>query len=161
MMYASRMVVQMLCLLSYLWASTCVANLTTCVTNVLQVHQLQLQEPKAEIIVDELNESLIIHHQGYKDQHEPLAKSNKQVDSDHVVKLACVSPNLFVPSSKTSLAQVHVVDVLLTYLPPPVFTFTASAKTLLLAQQPPPQAAPPPISRNSSVAIVQLTRLRI
>ncbi len=161
MMYASRMVVQMLCLLSYLWASTCVANLTTCVTNVLQVHQLQLQEPKAEIIVDEMNESLIVHYKGHKDQHEPFAKSNTKGDSDHVVKLACVSPNLFVPSSKISLAQVHVVDVLLTYLPPPVFNFTASAKTLLLAQQPPPLAAPPPISRNSSVAIVQLTRLRI
>ena len=153
MMYASRMVVQMLCLLSYLWASTCV-------TNVLQVHQLQLQEPKAEIIVDELNESLIIHHQGYKDQHEPLAKSNKQVDSDHVVKLACVSPNLFVPSSKISFAQVHVVDAFLTYFPPPVFNFTARAKALLLAQ-PPPQTVHPPISRNSSIAIVQLTRLRI
>lgn len=161
MTYAFRIVVQGLCLLSYLWASTCVANVSTCVTNVQQVHQLQLQEPKAEIILDEMNESLIIHHKGHKDQHEPLGKSNAQDDSDHVIKLACVSPNLFVPSSKASLAQVHMVDVLLTYLPPPVFNYTATAKTLLLAQQPPPQSAPPPISRNSSIAIVQLTRLRI
>ena len=161
MMYAFRMVVQMLCLLSYLWASTCVANVSTCVTNVLQVHQLQLQEPRAEIILDEINDSLIIHHLGHKDQHEPLAKSISQADGDHVVKLACVSPNLFVPSSKVSLAQVHMVDVLLTYLPPPVFSFTSIARTLLLGQQPPPQAEPPPISRNSSIAIVQLTRLRI
>lgn len=161
MKYGSRIVVQLLCLLSYLWASTCVANVSLCVTNVLQVHQLQLQEPKAKIILDGINESLIVHHQGYKDQHEPLAKSNKQVDSDHVVKLACVSPNLFVPSSKVSLDQVHIVDVLLTYLPPSVFSFTSIAQTLLLGQQPPPQAASPPISRNSSIAIVQLTRLRI
>jgi hypothetical protein len=73
MILVSRMVVQMLCLLSYLWASTCVANVSTCVTNVLQVHQLQLQEPRAEIILDEINDSLIIHHLGRSQSLKPMA----------------------------------------------------------------------------------------
>ena len=154
MMYASRMIVQMLCLLSYLWASTCIAN-------VLQMHQFSVQEPSAEIIVDEVKGSLIVHHHGYRDQHEPQAKLDLKADSDHVVKLACEHSDLSAFVTKVSLAKALTIDVLPAYLPPPVFSYTATAKTLLLAQQPPPQSAPPPISRNSSIAIVQLTRLRI
>jgi hypothetical protein len=154
MMYASRIVVQMLCLLSYMWASTCIAN-------VLQMHQFSQQEPNTELIVDQINDSLIVHHHGYRDQHEPQAKLDQKADSDHVVKLACEHPDLSAFFTKASLAKALIVDVLLAYLPPPVFSYTATAKTLLLAQQPPPQSAPPPISRNSSIAIVQLTRLRI
>ena len=153
-MSASRIVVQMLCLLSYLWASTCIAN-------VLQMRQFSQQEPHSELIVDQINDALIVHHYGHRDQHEPQAKLNQNVDSDHVVKLACDHPNLYAFGTKASLAKSLIVDVLLTYIPPPVVSYAANAKNLLLAQQPPPQSAPPPISRNSSIAILQLTRLRI
>ncbi len=154
MMYASRMVVQMLCLLSYLWASTCIAN-------VVQMRQFNQQEPSSELIVDQINSSLIVHHQGHRDQHEPKAKLNQKADSDHVVKLACIHSDLSAFLSKASLVKAQTVDVFLAYSPPPLFNYMAIAKILLLAQQPPPQSEPPPLSRNSSIAIVQLTRLRI
>jgi len=151
---ASRIVIQTLCLLSYLWASSCIAN-------VLQMHQFNQQEPRTELIVDEDNGSLTVHHFGHRDQHEPQAQLSKTADSDHVVKLACFHHDLSAFFTKVSLAKALTSDVLIVYLPPPVFSYNATARMLLLAQQPPPQSVPAPISRNSSVAIVQLTRLRI
>lgn len=151
---ASRIVIQTLCLLSYLWASTCIAN-------VLQMHQFNQQEPRTELIVDEDNGSLTVHHFGHRDQHEPQAQLSKTADSDHVVKLACFHHDLSAFVNQVSQAKVLVSDVLLAYLPSPTLNYTATAKTLLLAQQPPPSPVPAPISRNSSVSIVQLTRLHI
>ncbi len=150
---SSRIVVQMLCLLSYLWVSTGVAN-------VLQVHRASVQEPSARIIVDESSHSLIVHHPGYRDQHDPKGADHVQTHSDHVVKLACDHANFAALTAHVSLAKALASDVLVTYLPPPVVNYSLLAQTMLVAQQPPP-AASPPISRNSSIAIVQLTRLRI
>ena len=150
---APRVVVQLLCLLSYLWVSTGVASL-------LQVHWASTQQPNARIIVDESTHSLIVHYQGHRDQHEPKADSTLTTDDDHVVKMACVHPDFSALSSHIALAKTAAVDVLFAYLPPPVVSHTALAQVMLVAQQPPP-ALSPPISRNSSIAIVQLTRLRI
>ncbi|TQC96293.1 hypothetical protein FK216_12570 [Moraxellaceae bacterium AER2_44_116] len=150
----SRLVVQLLCLLSYLWTSTCLGN-------ALLVNQLIQQDPHPQIIVmDAANDSLIVHHKGHRDQHEPQAQDNRQASnehehSDHVVKLVCVDHDQTWLAAKPPLNKVQVADTLWAYLPPPVVTYTTTAKTLLLAQQ------PPPLSRNSSLAIVQLTRLRI
>ena len=150
----SRIIVQLLCLLSYLWVSSGVAN-------VLQVQLASAQEPTARIIVDENSHSLIVHHQGHRDQHEPQAADTLQTHSDHVIKLACTHPDFSGFSSHISLAKTATADVLLAYLPPPVFDYTTLAQTMLVAQQPPPFAIASPTSRNSSIAIVQLTRLRI
>ena len=154
MVAVSRLVVQLLCLLSYLWTSTCLGN-------VLLVNQLIQQDSYPQIIVmDAANDSLIVHHKGHRDQHEPQAQDNRQASNehehgDHVVKIVCVDHQPSGLTAKPQLNKIQVADVLLAYLPPPVVSYTATAKTLLLAQQ------PPPLSRNSSLAIVQLTRLRI
>ncbi len=153
MTYAARMVVQMLCLFSYLWASSCVAN-------VLQMHQASLEQ-HTQIIVDNERHALIVHHQGHRDLHEPEANGTQSTDGDHIIKLACIHPDLSLLAAKVAFDHAVADAVLLGYLPPPVFSYPAAAKTLLLAQQPPPAVAPPPISRNSSIAIVQLTNLRI
>ena len=153
MVSVSRLVVQMLCLLSYLWTSTCLGN-------VLLIHQLIQQDPYPNIImIDEARDILTVHHKGYRDQHEPQAQDERQAKSehkhgDHVVKIVCVDHQPSGLTAKPPLHKIQIADVLWAYLPPPVVSYTFSAKTLLLAQ-------PPPVSRNSSVAIVQLTRLRI
>ncbi len=155
-MTAPRMIVQMLCLLSYLWASSCLAN-------VLQLHQVS-RVAHTQIIVDDDRHALIVHHQGHRDQHEPHAQGQHSLgdsDSDQVIQQACVHSDLAVLASKVAFAQALASDVLLAYLPPPVFSHAMAAQTQLLAQQPPPQTAPPPLSRNSTIAIVQLTNLRI
>lgn len=152
MISVSKIVVQMLCLLSYLWASTCLGD-------VLWVHHFSLQEPQSQIIFNEVNDSLIVHHKGHRDQHEPQAPDNLKVSSDHVIKLICLHEDLSSLTAKPSHSKVQDIEILFEYLPPPTVSYTTLAQTLLVAQQPPP--TPPPISRNSSVAIVQLTRLRI
>lgn len=154
MVAVSRLVVQLLCLLSYLWTSTCLGN-------VLLVNQLIQQDPYPNIImIDEASDLLTVHHKGHRDQHEPQAQDKRQASSehehsDHVVKIVCVDHQPSGLTAKPPLNKIQVADVLLAYLPPPVVSYTATAKNLLLAQQ------PPPLSRNSSLAIVQLTRLRI
>ena len=156
MMTASRTLVQMLCLLSYLWASSSLSN-------VLQLQQASL-EPHTQIILDTTQQALIVHHQGHRDQHEPEAQgihSDGDGDHDHVIKLAYVHPDLAALSAKISFKQAQASDVLLGALPPSVFSYTSLARTLLQAQGPPPQTASPPTSRNSSIAIIQLTQLRI
>lgn len=150
----SRIVIQMLCLLSYLWVSTGIAN-------AMQVQHASAAEPTARIIVDETRHSLIVHHLGHRDQHEPKASETTANHSDHVVKLSCAHPDFSALSSHITLAKDTVAaDVLLAYLPPPVSSYTLLAQTMLVAQQPPPATAPPS-SRNASIAIVQLTQLRI
>ena len=154
MVAVSRLVVQLLCLLSYLWTSTCLGN-------VLLVNQLIQQDPYPNIImIDEASDLLTVHHKGHRDQHEPQAKDERQAGSehehgDHVVKIVCVDHQPSGLTAKPPLNKTQVADVLFAYLPPPVVSYTTTAKNLLLAQQ------PPPLSRNSSLAIVQLTRLRI
>lgn len=154
MVAVSRLVVQLLCLLSYLWTSTCLGN-------VLLINQLVQQDPYPNIImIDEASDLLTVHHKGHRDQHEPQAKDERQAGSehehgDHVVKIVCVDHQPSGLTAKPPLNKTQFADVLLAYLPPPVVSYTTTAKNLLLAQQ------PPPLSRNSSLAIIQLTRLRI
>ena len=89
MVAVSRLVVQLLCLLSYLWTSTCLGN-------VLLINQLVQQDPYPNIImIDEASDLLTVHHKGHRDQHEPQAKDERQAGSehehgDHVVKIVCV-----------------------------------------------------------------------
>lgn len=151
MILVSKIVVQMLCLLSYLWVSTCLGD-------VLWVRHFSLQEPHSQIIYDEDNDSLIVHHKGHRDQHEPQVQQNLKVSSDHVIKLVCLHEDLSSLTAKPSHSKVQDIEILFNYLQPPVVSYTTLVQTLLLAQPPP---TPPPISRNSSVAIAQLTRLRI
>jgi hypothetical protein len=156
MMTAPRTLVQMLCLLSYLWASSCLAN-------VLQLQQVGLEQ-HIQIIVDQNSEALIVHHQGHRDQHEPQAlgiHSDGDGDHDQVIKLACVHPDLAALSTKAAFDHALAADVLLGYLPSVSVSYTFLAKNLLLAQGPPPPTVSPPASRNSSIAIIQLTQLRI
>lgn len=152
MILVPKIVVQMLCLLSYLWVSTCLGD-------VLWVNHFPVHEPQSLIIFDEVNDSLIVHHKGHRDQHEPQAQENLKVSSDHVIKLIYLHEDLSSLTAKPSHHKVQDTEILFQYLQPPTVSYTTLAKTLLLAQQPPP--TPPPISRNSSVAIAQLTRLRI
>ncbi len=153
-MLLSRIIIQLLCLLSYIWVSTGVAN-------AMQLYQASVQEPTAQIIVDDDRHRLILHHQGYRDSHEPKANGAPHIHSDHVIKLSCAHPEFSALASHVKLAKVKIAtDVLVAYLPPPVFSYTAFAQKTLVAQQPPP-ANSPPLSRNSSIAIVQLTQLRI
>ncbi len=150
----SRIIVQLLCLLSYIWVSTGAAN-------AMQFHEAKTLEPNALIIVDDDSHRLIVHHRGYRDSHEPTASDTQRIHSDHVIKLRCAHPEFSALTSHVELAKVKIAaDVLLTYLPPPVFNYTSLAQKMLVAQQPPPIASPPS-SRNSSIAIVQLTQLRI
>ena len=150
----SRLIIQLLCLLSYIWVSTGLAN-------AMQFHEASVKEPTAQIIVDDDSHRLILHHHGYRDSHEPNASDTQRVHSDHVYKLSCVHPEFSALTSHVELAKVKIVaDVLLVYLPPPVFNYSSLAQKMLVAQQPPP-AASPPSSSNSAIAIVQLTQLRI
>lgn len=150
----SRIVVQMICLFSYFWVSTCLGD-------VLWVNHFAVHEPQSQIIYDEDKDLLIVHHKGYRDQHEPQAEGDINVSSDHIVKMICIHQELTSLTTQPTHIGFESTKILLGYIPPPVYSFTTHAQTLLLAQQPPPQPVPPPISRNSSVAIVQLTRLRI
>ena len=69
MVAVSRLVVQLLCLLSYLWTSTCLGN-------VLLINQLVQQDPYPNIImIDEASDLLTVHHKGHRDQHEPQAQN--------------------------------------------------------------------------------------
>jgi len=150
----SRILIQLLCLFSYIWISTGIAN-------AMQFYQASVQEPTSRIIVDDDSHRLILHHQGYRDSHEPKASGSQHIHSDHVIKLSCAHPEFSALTSHVELAKVKIAtQVLLAYLPPPVFSYTALAQKTLVAQQPPPANASP-FSRNSSIAIVQLTQLRI
>ena len=150
----SRIVVQMICLLSYFWVSTCLGD-------VLWVNHFAEHEPQSQIIYDEDKDLLIVHHKGYRDQHEPQAEEDINVSSDHIVKMICIHQELTSLTAQPTHTKIQYTKILLGYIPPPVYSFTAHAQTLLLAQQPPPKSEPPPINRNSSVATVQLARLRI
>jgi hypothetical protein len=149
-----RMIVHMLCLFSYLWASTCIAN-------VLQIRQFNQQEHHTEIILDDMNGSFIIHHLEARGKHRLSVLDSPNANGDHVVKVACFHSDLSAFVNNVKLAKAQTIDVLLAYTPPPVVCYTATAKTLVLAAQPPPQPTPQPVTRNSSYCLVQLARLRI
>lgn len=154
MVSVSRITIQLLCLLSYIWVSTGIAN-------AMQFHEAREHEPTARFIVDDNNHRLFVHHLGYRDHHDPKAQSTQAIHDDHVIKLAVAHPDFSPLFNHVHLAKdPSAADVLLAYLPPAVFSYTAFAQKTLVAQQPPPTTSPP-ISRNSSIAIVQLTQLRI
>jgi len=148
-----RFYVHLLCLVAYTWAATCVGE-------TLLVYQYSQDDSHARTtLVAGQDQSWVFHHVGHRDQHEPKAQDTRsvideQAHGDHVVKhsgaeittLGVVDPIRLVKVPEDPLAA-----------PPPSVLFSTVATPIpgpLLAEPAPP-------TRNSALAIVKLTRLRI
>ncbi len=144
------------CLLAYLWSATGMANMAL-VTALLDNH------PSAPVVVmTGQQDEVIIHHLGHRDVHEPTvvdtqddaglrAGDTRHLHSDHVLKLdADLGGNG--PVSKHSKLFDPLPAKLLGMAPRLIFTNALAVRDFFPTRSP---------IRNSAVAVVQLTRLRI
>jgi len=148
-----RFYVHLLCLVAYAWVATCAGE-------TLLVYQYSQNDSHARTtLVAGQGQSWVFHHVGQRDQHEPNAQDarsaiDEQAHGDHVVKRSSAEATTLRAVAPIQLAKVPGV---LLVAPPPAVPFNTVAAPISV----PLLAAPPPPTRNSSLAIVKLTRLRI
>jgi hypothetical protein len=149
-----RFYVHLLCLVVYAWAVTCVGQ-----TLLVDQHSQDDSHVRTTLVAGQ-DQSWAFHHVGHRDQHEPKVQDtqsaiDEQAHGDHVVKrnsgaeittLGIVEPIRLVKVPEDLLAA-----------PPPSVLFNTVAAPI----PGPSLAEPAPPTRNSSLAIVKLTRLRI
>lgn len=145
-----------LCLLAYLWSATGMSNvalMTALVDNHLSVPVVVITGPDDQVIV---------HHVGHRDVHEPtvvdthedaghLVGDTSHAHSDHVLKLDSD------PGGNGSVSKDHMLSNLLPakllgIAPRPTVTVSVACRDFFPARS---------AVRNSTIAIVQTTRLRI
>ena len=154
-MKSSRFV-HLLCLFAYLWASTGVAE-------TLLVHTTIAEHAGTAIVFEPTADNeVLIHHVGHRDAHEPDAidhedegyqslTAHSEKHSDHVLKLHGADQSVALAAADFKLSKIPahaIVSVL------PTLHYSALTPILLNAAQPPP-------TRNSRIAFVQLSQLRI
>lgn len=156
-MSRQRFFVHLLCLFAYGWSATSLGT-----TLLMQRYNADATHVRVAPSGDG-TQAWIFHHAGHRDQHEPQARdaagsSGEPQHRDHVVKLAGpdvigaigaadIRPIKFTPSDNAPAALPAAL---------PLSSIAPAANAFTL-----PYAGPPPSTRNSSLALVRLTRLRI
>lgn len=146
-----RFYVHLLCLVAYAWVATCAGE-------TLLVYQYSQDDSHARTtLVAGQDQSWVFHHVGHRDQHESKAQDarsaiDEQVHGDHVVKQSGAEA-----ATLRAVEPIQLVKVPggLLAAPPPSVPFNTVAAPI------PAPLLPAPPTRNSSLAIVKLTRLRI
>ncbi len=146
-----RLYIHVLCLITFTWAATCLGE-------TLAVYQYGDDAHSQATLLDGSDQTWVFHHNGHQDQHEKQAldaecASGGQSHGDHVVKRGCASiasPRAIEPSVPFKLPAALLVEQ------PQFIPLTSAATPIPAALF---ELVPP--TRNSSLAIVKLTRLRI
>ena len=145
------------CLMAYLWTATGLSQ-ATFVSALIDTH------PRASVIIEAAPDGeLLLHHIGHRDAHEPNAIDHEHPatagmaeccgsHADHVVKLDGEAQR-GAPSAKDSKSPPS--------LPASLFAAKAFADSLTPPRLPSPDATAQIASRNTSLAFVKLTQLRL
>ncbi len=144
------------CLLAYLWSATGMGN----VALIAALVSNHLTAPV--VVVTGQDDEVIVHHVGHRDVHEPtavdtqdnsgrLAGEAHHEHSDHVLKLASDTYGKG-PAFKDDTLSSVLSAKLLGVAPRPAVSIASASRDFFPARS---------AVRNSTVAFVQITRLRI
>lgn len=148
-----RFYIHLLCLVTFTWAATCVGE-------TLIVYQYAQDDSHSQTtLVEGTDQSWVFHHIGHQDQHETATQDEEcanegQMHEDHIVKHGCVNgivAKVVEPSLPAKAPAMLLAE-------PPQSTPLHTVATLIPASW---VADLAPATRNSSLAIVKLTRMRI
>ena len=143
------------CLVAYTWAATCMGEN-------LVIHSFVAEHPGASIVFEATpNQTLVVHHAGHRDAHEPNAVDNDEHNAiatansvhghaDHVLNLGCtqLSATLITKDFKPGKLSAGLPTATSLIVKP------AALGTMPLYTDPPP-------TPNSRIAFVRITQLRL
>lgn len=136
------------------------------IAEAVQINAVFSHQGRSSLIVDATqNDRLVVHHIGHRDVHEPdaidgvqsenvTAQGTGHAHADHVIKLTCSQEFSGLVSTDARTAGIH----------PPMVAAIASVNSfagLTAAPRWQPRSAIVLPIRNSSLASVKLTQLRI
>lgn len=147
-----RTLTHLLCLFAYLWSAVCLGE------NLL-IHQFVDHDPHALVEVADIGrDAIVFHHAGHRDVHEPDAADSRGASADsehadHTVTLSCDDASLGVDLKKPApLAKPASLTISAALPLPSLALFAGSA---------PSRPAGLSTGRNTPIATLKLTRLRI